>query len=1537
MIKKKIELLPRRRGLGFKATVLAVAASFIMPNFTWAFDGAAYQTAGQGFIFGRQTVAVPEALGSVRAAFQGGNRVVIHIQDLHCNYEVQDNIAKIIDRLAQRNGLKLVTVEGASLPVNVTYLATCPRQSVKEAVGRFFMKQGKMGGDEFYASTGRHKVDLEGVEDARLYQSSRELVGEFLNDESQGYIYDLREALRELQPFIYNAALLKLEGFKRANREGEIPTLKYAAELCALARKKSVSLAPYPNATLYASHLSAAALRLESDAVFEELEHLDRDVRERLYTTPVQRELDRLEYELDVMEKILSVSATPGELQAYFKDSAAYGVERFAQFIRAHGRKASEMVEPDLYALDGYLEKAARFYEFADRRSGVFVEKALQRMQKHKVEMAVLITGGFHTDAVLAKLKAQGVSYLSIQPKVTHPDLINPYFTLLRNRKTPLEKLLSENQNILHFRPLQQENENTRDMPDLKVMPPLVRLGVESLQAAVHALLLAEELKTQASKETLKKAFEQLLAQYPGANASFQVAWEAVEHNTDRTVWWIPCEINSLVKYDLVLRPQTQRTVLAGSVARFIDQGRETLLLAPQPDPVKRDALRKKVMETGIGFNIGSNFLEKIGEGLQTALRKTVRLKPHSWVLLGAAVTAFGAGVVLFPAFPWAGTLFIIIGSTPLAKTLWPQISILVRGVRIIAESKKNPNHKPQADSFSEIKKMLAGLPLAYLGFEKIGNYPLEYHTEGRVLEDHLRAMTAVLFSPGRFDIPGKTLSLLQNRARREFFKQFILLHDLGKKISPAMEVEENGQRLQVYPGHEAFSAALIAQDENLAKGLPDRELLTEVIRLHGRTYSLTPAALTPEKMDDFLRDINLELNPHEVMRLLLACNYLDALGTGRGEGMLSKVNALAQAYEQYLVSKPSPVLLENLVKTEFGEPLESPLWECLRSHKLFELRQDISYLSKHVAVQVGEAFKVEYAGLRTNLKSSDLSTQNTGLVLTFSGKWFGLFAKPTHELNSVQRLYRRLLTPFFIIRVHAALDQVERDILESTEPAEDEIPVLEHEQSGKIQKLTLGEIKRKGRPMQAFYKPVGGRNLGLPGVQLGMLLESFREALNPAGQTLWQAIEPKFEFLRQDGQVPTPELFVQALLLTDKNKIEDKFLRMVMERLQTEIKEAHTDKNPLRYGVEHQFLANLILLSKEGKLPKAEHLREAPEILKEVTGDDLVEVKADNLVLMSRLLIDQTLLLGLIEKAREGDNPIRANLEILLTFLRAAAPTKLQNAQVQALLVKIALPEDSVLTTVVGEDITKFVGAALNGRVDILENFNHDRIPLQVPKPVLGKIFGNSAREIVEMAKSRKPISVSWVSEQVQPLPLLKMHSDFKEAIAKYLRDSVFFEKHLNAENKLAQTHAVWTANPNALNNQQMARVGIRMLKYQAAKLEKLKKMARTGDATAAGALVLFQTDYDAALEALNQWFANSRIFDKLEMGSLGKLILFAPAYKVERQAELEIPEWSLEVLGRLWKLHSHGDDFNLTPELENKQYERKLRRLGVGFNKMA
>ncbi|NTV51984.1 MAG: hypothetical protein HGA76_03070 [Candidatus Firestonebacteria bacterium] len=439
-----------RRSRWAKIISLCITVSFVLPYLTWAFEPAAYPASGHALTMGNRAFRIPAKLGTVLESHPGNGPLVVYVQDLHCNYEVQSNIAKIIDQLAQEQGLNLVAVEGASQPLDVSLLADYPSEPVKRKTVDYFVKQGKVTGAEMVAALGKHPISLEGVETPALYQDNYRTVMKILNDESQGYIYDLREALGEAKQRVYSPALRALDDRRTAFWSGELPLVKYAAVLAGLAARARVELKAYPNLALYVTRADGVfSETVDLEALNVELEALDRRLRVGLYTTENQRQLDSLEHRLDIMEKLLNISVSPEELAEFRARPETFQVKAFIDFLSRQKLTDTWAGDAELFGLDRYLTEAMRFYQVADQRSTAFVDNLQQRLAAHKTNLAMLITGGFHAAGVQAEMKQRGQAYVCIRPRLTHTDVVNPYFSILRNQPTPLEKLLAQNQNIL--------------------------------------------------------------------------------------------------------------------------------------------------------------------------------------------------------------------------------------------------------------------------------------------------------------------------------------------------------------------------------------------------------------------------------------------------------------------------------------------------------------------------------------------------------------------------------------------------------------------------------------------------------------------------------------------------------------------------------------------------------------------------------------------------------------------------------------------------------------------------------------------------------------------------------------------------------------------------------------------------------------------------------------------------------------------------------------------------------------------------------
>lgn len=180
-----------------------------------------------------------------------------------------------------------------------------------------------------------------------------------------------------------------------------------------------------------------------------------------------------------------------------------------------------------------------------------------------------------------------------------------------------------------------------------------------------------------------------------------------------------------------------------------------------------------------------------------------------------------------------------------------------------------------------------------------IPNHPAYAYREGSKLEDHLEAMLRVLNNPKAYDlIPPTYQRILDDSANKRFFEEFILLHDVGKARVALGTVIKEGREYRTYPNHEAESVRVIKEDSRLANDLPNRDVLIEVIRLHGAVYTLTRGEFTRANFETFMQGIKLKDKIDEVMTLLIACDFLDSIATDRTDPLWPHVQNFCSFYE---------------------------------------------------------------------------------------------------------------------------------------------------------------------------------------------------------------------------------------------------------------------------------------------------------------------------------------------------------------------------------------------------------------------------------------------------------------------------------------------------------------------------------------------------------------------------------------------------------------------------------------------------------------
>lgn len=537
---------PRRLPLA-KTLALMVSLSFLWPYVAFAFEPATYpRDLVEEFRYvpltaNGQVLDIKPDWGRVTSSYRGtSGKTVVFIQDLHCNYEVQSNIQSMLAEFSKQNRLRVVGVEGESTPINVEKLSKIPLAPVKDKVGQYFLQRGRITGAEYQAATGNDPLLLQGVESQALYDHNQNTLLKFLNEESQGYCQDLRFALEQLKRPVYNTDLAKMD-HERESYDQENQTLeKYCDFLLAEAGRLGVELEPYKVIRLYAlEHRLPVNAVVDYERLLHEAEALDRAIRQRLYTSDEQRRLDQQLYVLKIMENLINISATEEDLRYFRGHREEFTLESMLHFLEevSYRYALQPDLDPGVLKLADYLGLAAEFYVVADQRSQAFVENLLKAMRKRGENLAVLITGGFHASHVENTLRAQGVSFLTVKPRLTRTDVANPYFSLLRNERTPLEKLLARNENIFAPRSLFNNPVFQRYMETVWE----IELG--------RKLVLEDKL----AGETLQQAFRAARGQYPADDAKVSLAFRPEQSNPANNVFVFQFEQES--GYYVVVRP----------------------------------------------------------------------------------------------------------------------------------------------------------------------------------------------------------------------------------------------------------------------------------------------------------------------------------------------------------------------------------------------------------------------------------------------------------------------------------------------------------------------------------------------------------------------------------------------------------------------------------------------------------------------------------------------------------------------------------------------------------------------------------------------------------------------------------------------------------------------------------------------------------------------------------------------------------------------------------------------------------------------
>jgi hypothetical protein len=423
--------------------------------------------------------------------------VVIHIQDVHMNEEAQWNIREAIRSLIQCDQVKLVALEGAAGDIDVSPFTSYPHRDVIKQTADFYLKENKISGPvhAMLTSSGElprvlgiespvhHAANIQAYRESaprgegarrKLLERTALLVKEkqsifspalaafdqkvqaFRNQQislgqyakSLGALPDSspwppslraffkaldieenlnfnqveserRQLIETLVRLLSKEQLSDLMRQSIAYRAGELRYADFYTHLKELCANNGLTLERYPAMDAYIQYVLLAD-GIDAGQFLDDLTRLEKEGYGRLAITAREKELVEESQSLWLTGKLIDFSLTPSEWKEY---------------------QQTAVNEKDLD-----LTSFEAFYKEAKFRDVDMTENLLSGLAHSEVSaatVAVLVTGGFHAEAMENSLVSRGVTVLSYVPKIEKFDTAqgSTYLSVFTQEKTPLDKM----------------------------------------------------------------------------------------------------------------------------------------------------------------------------------------------------------------------------------------------------------------------------------------------------------------------------------------------------------------------------------------------------------------------------------------------------------------------------------------------------------------------------------------------------------------------------------------------------------------------------------------------------------------------------------------------------------------------------------------------------------------------------------------------------------------------------------------------------------------------------------------------------------------------------------------------------------------------------------------------------------------------------------------------------------------------------------------------------------------------------------------
>ncbi len=244
----------------------------------------------------------------------------------------------------------------------------------------------------------------------------------------------------QVKPKLVQEELSKLVTQSLYLRLGRVSAGEYYSYLESLAKQNDIDLATHKNLGPYIE-LSKLYDQINNNVLYGEIDQIENELKDKIFNNEDQKKLDKLFKDALILSKLTSLKMTRADLIYFDSNKKAIEASALIQGAKALAEKVA--VPADLTGLDTMddsIDSCIAFYDHARERDGIMTENSVNAMHKNNKNVIAFVTGGFHTDGIMQRLKDQEISYVVIAPRITKddPDSQTRYEKSLNNKADTL-------------------------------------------------------------------------------------------------------------------------------------------------------------------------------------------------------------------------------------------------------------------------------------------------------------------------------------------------------------------------------------------------------------------------------------------------------------------------------------------------------------------------------------------------------------------------------------------------------------------------------------------------------------------------------------------------------------------------------------------------------------------------------------------------------------------------------------------------------------------------------------------------------------------------------------------------------------------------------------------------------------------------------------------------------------------------------------------------------------------------------------------